>query len=339
MHAAANPTGYARTPAPIPQQWDSPPASNILPYRSRDRSAARGQLRDQRYTEIYDRHLGPLISHFAARDLVRRVAGAVPRRCRVLEIGCGTGISTEHLWRALGPQAEIIATDIDDAMLAHARRHRGRLSKVHYRNADAQALPFDDHAFDAVVCQFGLMFVADKARALSEIARVLRPGGLVAFNVWPDARENPLIGVMRRALGTHIDAPTLDIPASPFGSGVATIIDDLIRGARLETEEVGVVQAIVERPDADDVAQGLIEGNPGLRRLRTSTTNDDSAVVDALAEAIDAAFGPGPVRIPMQAVAYLARNVDTASANYAPAMATRSSRPLSMSSRPPKAFI
>jgi ubiquinone/menaquinone biosynthesis C-methylase UbiE len=63
---------------------------------------------------------------------------------------------------------------------------------ITWQPADAQSLPFLDGAFDAVACQFGLMFVPDKARAFGEVRRVLRPHGQFAFNVWSALAENPV---------------------------------------------------------------------------------------------------------------------------------------------------
>lgn len=67
--------------------------------------------------QIYDEHLGPLLYDFAAADLARRVAEALPGPGKVLEVACGTGIATDHLWRMLSPQTQILATDLNDAML------------------------------------------------------------------------------------------------------------------------------------------------------------------------------------------------------------------------------
>ncbi|MBT3334442.1 MAG: methyltransferase domain-containing protein, partial [Rhodospirillaceae bacterium] len=105
--------------------------------------------------EIYDTHLGPLLFQFSGADLARRVAQARPGNIKLLEVACGTGIATEHLWQALSPQSEIVATDLNPAMLDFAKEKRGALQNVSYRQADVQELPFDDGSFDAVACQFG----------------------------------------------------------------------------------------------------------------------------------------------------------------------------------------
>jgi ubiquinone/menaquinone biosynthesis C-methylase UbiE len=91
---------------------------------------------------------------------------------RVLEVGCGWGELAELVRRATG--AQVVATDLSPRMVELARE-RGLDARV----ADVQDLPFEDGAFDAVVAAWMLYHVPDLGRALRELARVLRPGGLL----------------------------------------------------------------------------------------------------------------------------------------------------------------
>jgi ubiquinone/menaquinone biosynthesis C-methylase UbiE len=99
-------------------------------------------------------------------------------RGRVLEIGVGTGLSFSHY----PPVEELVAVDPSEPMLQRAReRAAGIARKVTLVEAPAEALPFEDDAFDTVVSLAVLCTVDDQARALSEIRRVLRPGGRLVF--------------------------------------------------------------------------------------------------------------------------------------------------------------
>ena len=131
--------------------------------------------------ELYDRHLGPVIFEPYALDLSRRVAAAAP--ASVLEVACGTGILTQQLRAHLPPTAQLVATDLNQPMIDYARAKPGTAIPIHWRPADAAALPFPAASFGAVACQFGLMFVPDKEAAFREARRVLAQGGLFAFNV------------------------------------------------------------------------------------------------------------------------------------------------------------
>jgi SAM-dependent methyltransferase len=145
--------------------------------------------------ETYERLLVPVLFAPYATELVARIAPQQP--ARVLELACGTGVVTRRLRAAL-PEAAIVATDLSPPMIAIAER--AGLEGVTWRPADAQALPFADAAFDAVVCQFGWMFLPDKVRGFAEARRVLAPGGRLFVNVWDSPLSNPYAGHMNTVL-------------------------------------------------------------------------------------------------------------------------------------------
>src|SRR2546423_3382929 len=106
--------------------------------------------------EIYDRLLVPLIFESCARDLAERLAKVKPRD--VLETAAGTGALTRAIAARLPAHARIVATDLNAPMLNHAAAKQPRDHRITWEQADALALPFEDQRFDAVACQFGVMF-------------------------------------------------------------------------------------------------------------------------------------------------------------------------------------
>jgi ubiquinone/menaquinone biosynthesis C-methylase UbiE len=106
--------------------------------------------------QYYDRYLGPVLFADYASDIAQRTVMVGPRR--VLELAAGTGIVTRRLRDLLPTGMHITATDLNPPMLAVARTKFQPGEQVDFRQADATALPFPDNAFDAVVCQFGIMF-------------------------------------------------------------------------------------------------------------------------------------------------------------------------------------
>lgn len=99
---------------------------------------------------------------------------------RVLDLAAGTGDLTALFAQRLGPEGEIVSTDINSAMLACGRDRmidRGQVNNIHYAQADAESLPFTADSFDCVTIAFGLRNVTSKEKALRSIYEVLKPGG------------------------------------------------------------------------------------------------------------------------------------------------------------------
>src|SRR5713101_4967208 len=136
----------------------------------------------------YDRYLGPMLFPPYAEDLAARLQLA--KNGSVLELACGTGILTRALRTHLPSTVKLTATDLNEPMFRHATAKFRKNEAVQWLQADACSLPFGDRMFDAVVCQFGIMFVPDKALAAREAHRVLKPGGLFFLNEWDEIEHN-----------------------------------------------------------------------------------------------------------------------------------------------------
>jgi SAM-dependent methyltransferase len=147
--------------------------------------------------ELYETYLVPLIFEPYAEDLARRLSRKPLGS--VLEIAAGTGVVTRRLACILPESVSIIATDLNQPMLDQAAAI-GTKRPVGWRQADATNLPFENATFDAVVCQFGVMFFPEKPRAYAEARRVLKPGGVFIFNVWDRIEENEFADTVTTAL-------------------------------------------------------------------------------------------------------------------------------------------
>lgn len=255
--------------------------------------------------EKYDEHLGPLFFHDYARDLAGRVDSAAGGP--VLETACGTGISTEYLREALPQARTIVATDLNEPMLDFARSRRGGLAGVRFEQADAGELPYPDQSFDALVCQFGIMFFPDKACALREAARVLGPSGQLLFNVWDSLDHNPVPRIAHRAIGRFFQGDPPSFLQTPFGFHEVDSILALLAEAGFEDVDVDVVPTVVERPSARGLAIGLVQGNPGILEIRERANAPPEEIVEAVAEALRSELGDAPVRAPLQAIVLSAR--------------------------------
>ncbi len=156
--------------------------------------------------EYFDRLFGPVLSSpWAARlvDIARLVPGE-----HVLDVACGSGAVAAAARERVGLEGAVTGLDPNPDMLAVARRKHPDLRWCEGR---AEALPFEDEAFDAVLCQFGVMFFDDPVRALTEMRRVLRPAGRIALAVWDRLNKTPaytaLIGIVERHLSLQAAEP------------------------------------------------------------------------------------------------------------------------------------
>jgi ubiquinone/menaquinone biosynthesis C-methylase UbiE len=145
--------------------------------------SARGQV-TRGAAEIYEEFFVPaLFQQWAPR--LAEAAGTRPGQ-HVLDAACGTGVLACRIADRVGRNGSVVGVDVNEGMLAVAKR---KAPTIEWREARAEALPFDENSFDAIVSQFGLMFFEDKRVALQEMRRVLRRGGRLAVAVW-DSLEN-----------------------------------------------------------------------------------------------------------------------------------------------------
>jgi ubiquinone/menaquinone biosynthesis C-methylase UbiE len=153
----------------------------------------------------------------------------------VLDIAAGTGEPGLTMARMI-PGGRVVLTDLSDGMLQVAREKvaAAGVANVACQPADASALPFDDHSFDAVSCRLGFMFFPDMAQAAREMARVLKPGGRIATTVWGAPEKNFWVTCMMQNIKKHIDAP-VPPPGAPgmFRCAEPGLIAGLFRAAGL----------------------------------------------------------------------------------------------------------
>ena len=254
---------------------------------------------------LYDKYLGPLIFESYAQDLADRVSDL--RSGRVLETAAGTGIVTRALIGTLPAAVSVVATDLNQPMLDHAAKQLPS-GRVTWEQADAQALPFPDGAFDAVVCQFGVMFFPDKPKAYQEARRVLKPGGCLVFNVWDRIEDNEFADIVSETVRDMFpDDPPLFLARTPYGYHDQEKITAVLRSAGFTDVMAETLTRRSVAQSCEDPAIGFCQGTPLRGEIEARNASRLAEATAASAARIRARFGGGPVDGKIQACVITAR--------------------------------
>lgn len=244
--------------------------------------------------EIYDAYLVPLIFEEFANDLAERAAALEP--AKILETAAGSGVVARALTSHLSSEAHYTVTDLNQPMLDHAASKHEPDSRVCWQQADALNLPFDDESFDAVVCQFGVMFYPDRVAGYAEALRVLKPGGTLLFNVWGPIRSNEFADIAAKVIASVFpDKPTSFLARTPYTYHE----EDLIR---LELRQAGFSNIIYETlestssaPSPRHAAIAFCQGTPQRIEIETWDAKRLDHVTDRVEEVIESNYGAGPI--------------------------------------------
>ncbi len=221
----------------------------------------------------------------------------------VLDVATGPG----HVAAAArGRGARVIGLDFAASMVAEARRaHPG----IEFREGDAEALPFPDASFDAVVNNFGLLHLGRPERALTEAHRVLRPGGRVAFTTWAGPDEAAAFGIVHEAIDRYgrRDVP---LPAGPpfFRFSDPGECRRVLREAGFVEPAVGRVPQTWRLPAPETLYEIMADSTVRTAALlRAQTAEAREAIRTAMRAAADRHRRGGGIELPMPAVLASAR--------------------------------
>jgi SAM-dependent methyltransferase len=249
---------------------------------------------------IYDRYLGPMLFEPYAVDLAVRLRDL--RRGRLLELAAGTGIVTRTVASTLSEAVEIVATDLSPQMLDFAASKLSE-SRVTWQQADAEALPFADNEFDAVICQFGVMYFLDQAAAYREARRVLKPGGRLLFNVWGSLDNNEFTLVVAEAVSALFpEDPPRFFARIPFAYRGAGEIAAALEAAGFGRFQMDTVEQRSLAASPRHAAIGLCQGMPIRNEIEARDPSLLDEATDAATAALARRFGDGPIEGRMQAI-------------------------------------
>lgn len=246
-----------------------------------------------RYMGRYSKRLAPELIAFAG----------LRADMRVLDVGCGTGMLTAALAHELGARA-VTAVDPSEPFVAACRAQVPEATVLH---ASAEALPFEDDAFDATVSQLVVNFMSDPEAGVREMARVTRPGGTVASCVWDYGGQMALLrsfwDAAREVAPDRAGAvdESLRMPGSREGE-----LADLWRSCGLRDVHFGSLRVRASYTDFDDLWAPLLQGvGPSGAFLTSLDPERQAALRDALRRRLGA--DDGPFELPARAWAVAGR--------------------------------
>ena len=167
---------------------------------------------------------------------------------RILDVACGTGVLARAASARLGPAGSVTGIDPNAGMLAVASRMSPDIA---WRAGRAEALPLDDASFDAVLCQFGLMFFDDRVAGLREMARVLRPDGRMAVAVWDSIGRCAGFAELARLLDRMCGQEAADALRAPFALGDTGELGALFARAGIAGVRIDTLAATARFPSLD----------------------------------------------------------------------------------------
>ncbi|MGI8437684.1 MAG: class I SAM-dependent methyltransferase [Chthoniobacterales bacterium] len=241
----------------------------------------------------------PILFQPYAADLAERLDLAAGSK--LLELACGTGIVTRALRQRLPATVALTATDLSEPMLRYAQEHTPAEPAITWQVADFCALPFADESFDAVVCQFGIMFVPDKALAARQARRVLRPDGQFLFNVWNAIDENPLPQLTHRVVRSFFPGDPPAFYEVPFSYHDHAEIRRLLDDAGFHDIAIDTVRKTGVISSVEDAGTGLVEGNPIAVAIAARDATLLPTIREAVVQEIEKQFGKGNIQVPLSA--------------------------------------
>jgi ubiquinone/menaquinone biosynthesis C-methylase UbiE len=195
---------------------------------------------DQDSAAAYEAYL---VARFFGRWAKRLVAHAdITPGASVLDAGCGTGIVARTAAHAV-PDIEAVGLDLNDGMLAEARRQDSH-GQVAWESGSLAAMPFDDGRFDVVLSQQVLQFVPERDKALAEMYRVLIPGGRLLIALLRDISFHSSYEALAAVLDRHAGREAGDMMRSPFAGPEAATL-------RAELEQAGFGNVTIQHDILD----------------------------------------------------------------------------------------
>ena len=229
--------------------------------------------------ENYEKYFVPVIGGPFALDLVNE-AGLRPGE-RVLDVACGTGSIARLAAERVGPNGRVSALDANAGMLSVARSLPSAMPIKWYETA-AESVPLPDHSFDVVFCGISLQFFADKAAALREMRRVLKPGGRAYIST---PVPNAVMDLFDRAIARHVSEEASAFVHAVFSLNDPRELETLLTDAGFSSVSTRTHTRNIQLPPAREFMWQYIASTPLMDLLPQSGNAQTEALERDVADA------------------------------------------------------
>lgn len=254
--------------------------------------------------DVYERVMGPRVFVPLGERLLDELT--LEPGATVLDVACGPGSVTRLAAARVGSPGLVIGCDLSAAMLAIARAKPpvNGGAPIEYLEAPAERLPVAGGAVDVVACQQGLQFFGDRAAALTEMRRALRPGGRVGIAVWAAIERCPPFNALRDAVEAVVGAGLAErYRAGPWGFPDGERLAALIERAGFELIRAGPCALPVSFEDGPKQVVSTLAATPLAAEIRQLSDEDRARLVEVVATAT----GYGPISSTIESNLVVAR--------------------------------
>ncbi|WAC22155.1 class I SAM-dependent methyltransferase [Blastomonas sp. SL216] len=167
----------------------------------------------------------------------------IARGERVIDLGCGGGLTSLAAAEATGPQGAVLGLDISPDLIDEARRRAEEHPNVRFLCADAATVTLEDAPYDRLISRFGSMFFADPYAAFANLHGLIKPGGRIDLAIWAAPRDNPWMMELMGVARSHIDIPSPDPRTpGPFAFADLDYVRDILAQAGFSAPDIEAYQ-------------------------------------------------------------------------------------------------
>lgn len=207
---------------------------------------------------------------------------------RVLDIGCGGGVTSAELARLVGPSGHVVGLDVADVILDVARRRYANVANLRFEAGDAELVPLPARTFDLITSRFGVMFFEDPVAAFANLATALKTGGRLVFMCWRTPPENPWMTAPAAAVFGVLGPPPPPDPDAPgpFAFGDPDRVRRILSAGGFTGIELEPVDETVDLGSVERAVELMSELGPAAALLAEAGEADRAKAIDAVTEAL-----------------------------------------------------